>query len=348
MVHLTLAGISEDGRRLLLLDGDGAEFSLDVDDRLRAALRGETSRLGQLEKRMDSALRPRDIQARIRAGETAEAVAEAAGTTVEKIMPFAGPVLAERQHVAERAQTSSLRRRGGDAQAAPRTLGEAVEIHLRRHNVDPAGVSWDAWRREDGRWSLTAEFTSLKRSGVARLTLDLPGNYVVLDNDDARWLVGELVETAPPAPTRDDLQEARARRLGQPRDLDPVGADADDPPALDLPGLGVPGDAAPVRGSQAPTGDAGFLGAEPDARPAAPATPAAPAATAGTSAGDSPAADLSDQSEEPGAAADERRAAVGESEPAEPARRPARKSRGRASVPSWDEIMFGGGGGRGD
>ena len=26
-----------------------------------------------------------------------------------------------------------------------------------------------------------------------------------------------------------------------------------------------------------------------------------------------------------------------------PARRPARKGRGRASVPSWDEIMFGGG-----
>ena len=51
---------------------------------------------------MDSALRPRDIQARIRAGETPEAVAEAAQTTVDKIMTYAGPVLAEREHVAER------------------------------------------------------------------------------------------------------------------------------------------------------------------------------------------------------------------------------------------------------
>ena len=96
MVHLTLAGMSGDGKRLLLVDDAGVEFTLDVDARLRGALRGETSRLGQLEITMESVLRPRDIQARIRAGETPEAVAAAAQTSVEKIMAFAGPVLAER------------------------------------------------------------------------------------------------------------------------------------------------------------------------------------------------------------------------------------------------------------
>ena len=34
---------------------------------------------------------------------------------------------------------------------------------------------------------------------------------------------------------------------------------------------------------------------------------------------------------------------VAAAEEERPARRPARKGRGRASVPSWDEIMFGGG-----
>ena len=43
---------------------------------------------------MDSALRPRDIQARIRAGETPEEVAALAQASVEKIMAYAGPVLA--------------------------------------------------------------------------------------------------------------------------------------------------------------------------------------------------------------------------------------------------------------
>ena len=63
-------------------------------------------------------MRPRDIQARIRAGETPEAVAQAAHTTVEKIMAFAAPVLAERQHVAERAQRSSVRRKAVDGSTA--------------------------------------------------------------------------------------------------------------------------------------------------------------------------------------------------------------------------------------
>ena len=60
-----------------------------MDTRLRAALRGENLRLGQLEMKMESALRPRDIQARIRAGESPEDVAAAAQTTVEAIMGFA-------------------------------------------------------------------------------------------------------------------------------------------------------------------------------------------------------------------------------------------------------------------
>ena len=116
---------------------------------------------------MESSLRPRDIQTRIRAGETPEAVAHAAGTSVEKIMPFAAPVMAERAHVAERAQLASVRRRADESGA--RTLGEAVSAHLRSHNVDPGAVEWDAWRREDGRWTLTALYDVAGRTGTGDL-----------------------------------------------------------------------------------------------------------------------------------------------------------------------------------
>ena len=61
MAHLTLAGLSGDGKRLLLVSDKGVEFTVDVDERLRAALRGDHARLGQLEIKMDSALRPRDL-----------------------------------------------------------------------------------------------------------------------------------------------------------------------------------------------------------------------------------------------------------------------------------------------
>ena len=68
MLHLTVAGLSGDNKRLLLVSDSGEQFSLAIDARLRAALRGEHARLGQLEITMESTLRPRDIQTRIRGG----------------------------------------------------------------------------------------------------------------------------------------------------------------------------------------------------------------------------------------------------------------------------------------
>jgi hypothetical protein len=317
MAHLTLAGMSDDGKRLLLVSDAGVEFTLDIDRRLRSALRGDTARLGQLEITMDSTLRPRDIQARIRAGETAEAVAQAAQTSVDKIMPFAGPVLAERQHVAERAQRSSVRRPAGESSGSARALGDAVGAHLRAHNVDPSTVEWDSYRREDGRWALTGVFTSIKRSGTAQFTYDAPGNFVVLENEDARWLVGEAVAASPAtASARDDLQRARQRRLtAVPEDELPLGDDA-----LEL----VKQDHA--LGLEQPM--EAFLEDEPAADPELEHD------------------QIEDAADAAALDADPTTALPEEHNPAEdepPSRRPVKKSRGRASVPSWDEIMFGGG-----
>ena len=54
---LTLVGLTEDKKNLVLVSDTGEEFSLPADARLRAALRGDHARLGQLEITMDSALR---------------------------------------------------------------------------------------------------------------------------------------------------------------------------------------------------------------------------------------------------------------------------------------------------
>ncbi len=309
MAHLTLAGLSDDGKRLLLVDDNNVEFTLDVDAPLRAALGGDHARNGQLEKKMDSALRPRDIQSRIRGGESPESVAQAAHTSVEKIMAFAAPVMAERAHVAGRAQESSLRRKAGDTGA--RTLGEAVATHLRGVNFDPTHVEWDAWRREDGRWTLTGSFATPQRQGSATFAFDVRGNFVTSEDEDARWLVGESPERTADAPAeRDELQQARTRRLSAvAADELPLGEDA----------IGLVTD-EPELPYQSGASDTTLdlteaLGTEPTD---ADAPEHDPAAAVEASPDADPAAD----------------------EP--PARRPARKGRGRASVPSWDEIMFGG------
>jgi len=294
MAHLDLAGVSADGRRLLLVGQRGEEFTLEITPALRAALRGETTRIGQLEIQMTSTLRPREIQTRIRAGETPEAVATAAQTTVEAIMSYVAPVLAEREHIAERAQKSSLRRPAGDAGSGTRVLGDAVSTHLSNHQAKAEQVTWDAFRRDDGRWELAGAFEISGRSGTARFTFDAPGNYVVADNDDAKWLVGDLMTMT--ELRRDDLQQVRERRLAAvSSDEFPLGDDA-----LDLVGGDIPAATYddPLRDTSA------ALAPDPVASAAAAEAAAVEAAKH---------------------------------------RRPVAKKRGRASVPSWDEIMFGGG-----
>src|ERR671928_68781 len=103
MRTLRLVALSDDGQSLVLTaaDADGGEerFVLPIDERVRAAARGD-ARLGAIED-LGNTLPPRVIQARIRAGETPEQVAETSGTRVERIMRFAHPVLQERERIAE-------------------------------------------------------------------------------------------------------------------------------------------------------------------------------------------------------------------------------------------------------
>ena len=310
MAQLTFTGRSRDGKRLLLVDQSGQEHTLVIDARLRRALAstpaGAPASNGQLEIPMESTLRPRDIQARIRAGETPEAVAHAAGTSVEKIMPFAAPVMAERAHMVERAQLASVRRRASESGA--RTLGEAVGAHLRSHNIDPDVIEWDAWRREDGRWTLTGLYDVAGRTGAATFCHDPRGNFVTVDDEDARWLVGDASPVAEES-AADDLAAARRRRLG---------SAADDELTLGEDAIEMVSDEGSASETTMELGTG--LGAEQPVE-----------------------AYLDDSDDTAGGADTAETAARHEAgTPAEPRAKPAKK-RGRASVPSWDEIMFGGG-----
>ncbi len=211
MREAKLVGLSPDGKLILAVAETGEEVGVGIDDRLRAAVRGDRVRLGQLETTMESALRPRDIQARIRAGESPESVAQVAQMPVERVMAFAGPVLAERGHIASIAQNASVRRRGG-TDAPVRNLGTWVTERLRSRAVDPNSAEWDAWRREDGRWAVRVVYSTDERLRTAMFAYDAPGRYAVPDDDEARWLVGEQTTTAP--------QQPGVRRLAAVDDFD--------------------------------------------------------------------------------------------------------------------------------
>jgi hypothetical protein len=313
MVELELVGLSEDGKHLVLADAAGDEFAVPLDGRLRAVVRGDRVRSGQLETSMDSAqvqsaLRPRDIQARIRAGETPEAVAEIAQVPVDRVMGYAVPVMAERQHIAERAQRSAVRRRNVDGPTVQ--LWDAVAERLGSEQVDPMSSQWDAWRREDGRWTVTVHYRGEHGERTGRFVFDALSRYTVADDDEARRLIGERVDQSPET----------AQGQGSDRRLSAVASEYDaklfddEEPTTELTAV------ADVLGDRRDAAE------DPERRGA----PEAPAPEPETER---------DGAEEPAAEASPAGAPRARQQP-KPEKR-GRRGRGRASVPSWDEIMFG-------
>ena len=197
MQDLQLIGVHEDGEHLLLSGNEGGRFRMRVDEPLRAAVRHERPRLGQTE--VDGGLRPRDVQALIRAGATAEEAAERAGWSVDKVHRYEGPILAEREHVAGLAREARLRTRQGGSSGAP-TLSARVIQRLKGRGVDPTGSSWDAWRSEDGPWTVVLTFAAGGRQRQASWSFDLADKAVSAVDDEARWLSEEETLAAGPIP----------------------------------------------------------------------------------------------------------------------------------------------------
>lgn len=150
MRDLHVVGLEPDGHYVICADPKtGDKFRLPADDKLRAASRGDIARLGQIEIEMDSLLRPKEIQARIRGGATVEQVASESGMALSRVEVFAHPVLLERSQAAKMAQAGHPLRHDGPA---VQTLSEVVTLAFRArgHHLDDA--TWDAWRDEDNKW----------------------------------------------------------------------------------------------------------------------------------------------------------------------------------------------------
>ncbi|GAA1981892.1 septation protein SepH [Kitasatospora viridis] len=191
MPELRVVAVSNDGTRLVLKAADSTEYTLPIDERLRAAIRGDRPRLGQIEIEVESHLRPRDIQARIRAGASAEEVAQAAGISVDRVRRFEGPVLAERAFMAERARKTPIRRPG---ESTGPQLGEAVSERLVLRAAEKDTERWDSWRRDDGTWEVVLSYRSDGEGRTASWTYDPPRRLVQPNDDEARALIGESVE----------------------------------------------------------------------------------------------------------------------------------------------------------
>lgn len=162
MQDLRLVGVHDDGEHLLLSGAGGEMFQLPINEALRLAASRPSARK---QAAPVTAMSPRDIQARIRSGATAAEVAEASGLPLEKVERYEGPVLAEREYIAQQARKVEVaspapghdiyRSAFGDN---PATLGDMVKHRLTAHGISSSTLEWDSWRRPDGTWTVVARF----------------------------------------------------------------------------------------------------------------------------------------------------------------------------------------------
>jgi hypothetical protein len=187
MQELRLVAVSEDGSfAVLAVPGRGGRFSLPIDDRFRTVARGQFSRLAQYDIEVESPLRPKEIQDRIRAGETADEIADAAGIPIERVRRFEGPVLAERAYRAQEAQQATVR---GPGDAGPGTrLGEIVTERLWKAGTNPDDAQWDSRKRPDGNWQVQLMFTTGNRPQMAEWVFDPRRRHASPADDNAARL----------------------------------------------------------------------------------------------------------------------------------------------------------------
>lgn len=212
MQDLRLVGVHDDGTHLLLSGPGGEMFQLPIDEALRTASRSTAKPRAD---RPAVPMSPRDIQARIRAGATAADVAELSGMPLAKVERYEGPVLAEREYVAQQARKVEVaapspghdvyRSAFGDN---PATLDDMVAHRLSAHGIDPATVEWDSWRRQDGTWTVSASFEA-KPGGTSGIGEEPPALWTfnparkTLQNTN-RWAqqLSELEPLDGPVPAR--------------------------------------------------------------------------------------------------------------------------------------------------
>ncbi|MDM4763197.1 septation protein SepH [Galbitalea sp. SE-J8] len=328
MQDLQFSGI-EDGALVLIAD-DGSRYRVVVDEELKA-----TVRLAMPDRSAERRLSPREIQVLVRSGHSAAQIAEERGVALDYVQRFEGPVLAEREYVTDAARAVPVRT-ALDADPEASTFGDIIGSRL--ETVGAVDESWTSWKEESG-WVVVLTFVVGEVEHDARWQFDPKRGALSPANAEAIRLSQQEQSPEGIIP--------RLRVVGQARPTDTSRFDSgaflvDDPAfaAEQETDAGSPEPAdAEADDDRAHTADLleALRRRRGEREPAVYAEADEPASTpapAGIRLVDVPMDDYF--ADDP----------IPSREPAEPAPpaptatvRPARK--GRASMPSWDDIVFG-------
>ncbi|MFM8937777.1 MAG: septation protein SepH [Actinomycetota bacterium] len=212
MSELRVVGRTNDGERIELADGEGNSFTVKIDESLKSAM---TERKLVAVSEDAPTFSIKEIQARLRAGESFAEVARISGLSINKIERYASPIMQERAWVIEQAEKSSPK-------GTTLPLRELVVQRLAPRGVNMNQISWNTWRLDNGSWHLVLSYPSSDGNRQATWHFDLNKRTFNSQDDGAKWICGEEISKHP---TKQD-------RMSDHGVLFPVEGDSHQPPRL--------------------------------------------------------------------------------------------------------------------
>jgi hypothetical protein len=158
--------VDNDGEYLNLETQGGEKFRLVLDDSLRSAIKRDS------QVSLDSvSISPREIQDEVRAGSSAEEVASRHSVPLDYVEKFALTVVDEIGHIIASAQAVRISVEADRySEASQVEFGEVLESRLRANEATNA--SWTASKREGSPWMVSVTYESPQGSNSATWSFD--------------------------------------------------------------------------------------------------------------------------------------------------------------------------------
>ena len=191
--------LGSDGDFLLLEDSEGQKYRLVLDEAIRRSVRNDQN------QRLDQpTLTPREIQEEIRVGRSIEDIVRASGAAVEYVMKFAQPVLDELNHAVLNALTVRLEVPGDRfTEPTTREFGEIIKARLA---ASGAGIErWSALKAPDHGFYLYCEFELNGDQKKATWSYD-PKRLALVPEDSLAISLSTSERMSPPPPKLKTVQ----------------------------------------------------------------------------------------------------------------------------------------------
>ena len=201
MTTLSVVGVEEG--QLVLVSPDGQRFLVDITEALTDALRRQP--MGNPREHKTG---PKDIQAHIRRGLSAQQVADLTGEELSYIKKFEGAVVAEREFVIEQALSIPVTTKSGQVSIF------RISVAQRLEEISATGGVWSAWKEELG-WRVELVFFEGDVEHRARWSFDPRKQHLEALNEDAQVLSRHEAMPTTLIPKLQAVAEAEPERTGR-------------------------------------------------------------------------------------------------------------------------------------